>query len=277
MGKKITVQSLLDKKTKNEKIVMLTAYDCPMGVMMDRAGIDVVLVGDSLGMVVLGHENTLPVTMDDIIHHASAVVRGCRKPMVIGDMPFMSYQVSVEDAVRNAGRLMKEAGVDAVKLEGGSEVVGAVRRMVDAGIPVMGHLGLTPQSVNMLGGYKVQGKTVDSAQKIIDDALALQDAGVFALLLECIPAELGKIATSKVDVPVIGIGAGPDCDGQCLVTPDMLGLFDRFVPTFVKQYLNLSEQIGSALAQYAADVRGGVFPEPKHCFASKSEDLKVLY
>lgn len=277
MGKKITVQSLLDKKTKNEKIVMLTAYDCPMGVMMDRAGIDVVLVGDSLGMVVLGHENTLPVTMDDIIHHASAVVRGCRKPMVIGDMPFMSYQVSVEDAVRNAGRLMKEAGVDAVKLEGGSEVVGAVRRMVDAGIPVMGHLGLTPQSVNMLGGYKVQGKTVDSAQKIIDDALALQDAGVFALLLECIPAELGKIATSKVDVPVIGIGAGPDCDGQCLVTPDMLGLFDRFVPTFVKQYLNLSEQIGSALAQYAADVRGGAFPEPKHCFASKSEDLKVLY
>ncbi|HNY67514.1 MAG TPA: 3-methyl-2-oxobutanoate hydroxymethyltransferase [Bacillota bacterium] len=277
MGKKITVQSLLDKKTKNEKIVMLTAYDCPMGVMMDRAGIDVVLVGDSLGMVVLGHENTLPVTMDDIIHHASAVVRGCRKPMVIGDMPFMSYQVSVEDAVRNAGRLMKEAGVDAVKLEGGSEVVGAVRRMVDAGIPVMGHLGLTPQSVNMLGGYKVQGKTVDSAQKIIDDALALQDAGVFALLLECIPAELGKIATSKVDVPVIGIGAGPDCDGQCLVTPDMLGLFDRFVPTFVKQYLDLSEQIGSALAQYAADVRGGAFPEPKHCFASKSEDLKVLY
>lgn len=277
MGKKITVQSLLDKKTKNEKIVMLTAYDCPMGVMMDRAGIDVVLVGDSLGMVVLGHENTLPVTMDDIIHHASAVVRGCRRPMVIGDMPFMSYQVSVEDAVRNAGRLMKEAGVDAVKLEGGSEVVGAVRRMVDAGIPVMGHLGLTPQSVNMLGGYKVQGKTVDSAQKIIDDALALQDAGVFALLLECIPAELGKIATSKVDVPVIGIGAGPDCDGQCLVTPDMLGLFDRFVPTFVKQYLNLSEQIGSALAQYAADVRGGAFPEPKHCFASKSEDLKVLY
>lgn len=277
MGKKITVQSLLDKKTKNEKIVMLTAYDCPMGVMMDRAGIDVVLVGDSLGMVVLGHENTLPVTMDDIIHHASAVVRGCRRPMVIGDMPFMSYQVSVEDAVRNAGRLMKEAGVDAVKLEGGSEVVGAVRRMVDAGIPVMGHLGLTPQSVNMLGGYKVQGKTVDSAQKIIDDALALQDAGVFALLLECIPAELGKIATSKVDVPVIGIGAGPDCDGQCLVTPDMLGLFDRFVPTFVKQYLDLSEQIGSALAQYAADVRGGAFPEPKHCFASKSEDLKVLY
>lgn len=277
MGKKITVQSLLDKKTKNEKIVMLTAYDCPMGIVMDRAGIDVVLVGDSLGMVVLGHENTLPVTMDDIIHHASAVARGCKRPMVIGDMPFMSYQVSVEDAVRNAGRLMKEAGVDAVKLEGGSEVVGAVRKMVDAGIPVMGHLGLTPQSVNMLGGYRVQGKTVDSAQKIIDDALALQDAGVFALLLECIPAELGKIATSKVDVPVIGIGAGPDCDGQCLVTPDMLGLFDRFVPTFVKQYLNLSEQIEGALAQYAADVRGGGFPEPRHCFASKSEDLKVLY
>jgi len=277
MSKKITVQSLLDKKTKNEKIVMLTAYDYPMGAMMDRAGIDIVLVGDSLGMVVLGHENTLPVTMDDIIHHASAVVRGCRRPMVIGDMPFMSYQVSVEDAVRNAGRLMKEAGVDAVKLEGGCEVVDAVRRMVDAGIPVMGHLGLTPQSVNMLGGYKVQGKTVDSAQKIIDDALALQDAGVFALLLECIPAELGKIVTGKVDVPVIGIGAGPDCDGQCLVTPDMLGLFDRFVPTFVKQYLNLGEQIESALAQYAADVREVRFPEPRHCFASKSEDLKVLY
>ena len=277
MSKKITVQSLLDKKTKNEKIVMLTAYDYPMGAMMDRAGIDIVLVGDSLGMVVLGHENTLPVTMDDIIHHASAVVRGCRRPMVIGDMPFMSYQVSVEDAVRNAGRLMKEAGVDAVKLEGGSEVVGAVRKMVDAGIPVMGHLGLTPQSVNMLGGYRVQGKTVDSAQKIIDDALALQDAGVFALLLECIPAELGKIVTGKVDVPVIGIGAGPDCDGQCLVTPDMLGLFDRFVPTFVKQYLNLGEQIEGALAQYAADVREVRFPEPRHCFASKSEDLKVLY
>lgn len=276
MSKKTTVRSLLDKKAKNEKIVMLTAYDYPMGALMDRVGIDIVLVGDSLGMVVLGHENTLPVTMDDMIHHASAVVRGCKRPMVIGDMPFMSYQASVDEAVRNAGRLLKEAGVDAVKLEGGCEIVEAVSKMVNAGIPVMGHLGLTPQSVNMLGGYRVQGKTVDSAQKIIDGASALQDAGVFALLLECIPAELGKIVTSRVDVPVIGIGAGPDCDGQCLVTPDMLGLFERFIPTFVERYLNLGEQIEGALARFATDVREGSFPQPKHCFASKSEDLKTL-
>jgi len=274
--KKVTVRTLRAKKRRGEPITMLTAYDYPSAVAVDRAGVDVILVGDSLGMVVLGYENTLPVTMDDMIHHCKAVARGARYPLLVGDMPFMSYQVSVEEAVRNAGRFLQEGGMDAVKLEGGRERIETIRAIVSAGIPVMGHIGLTPQSVNQLGGFRAQGKTAAAAKRLIDDALALQDAGVFSIVLESVPARLAALISEKLDVPTIGIGAGVGCDGQVLVFHDLLGLFDRFTPRFVKQYAQLHEVIDSALREYIDDVVNRRFPAAEHTVEMKPEEWESL-
>ncbi|NQT46317.1 MAG: 3-methyl-2-oxobutanoate hydroxymethyltransferase [Candidatus Omnitrophica bacterium] len=274
--KKVTIPELQNIKAKGEKITMLTAYDYPMAKIMDEAGIDMILVGDSLGMVVLGYESTLPVTMDEMIHHTKAAKRGTKSAFLVGDMPFMSYQASIEDAVCNAGRFMKEGGCDAVKLEGGAEVIKQAKAIFDAGIPVVGHLGLTPQSATKLGGFKVQGKDAEAAKRIIDDALKLQEAGCFSIILECIPDKLAKMITEKVTVPTIGIGAGPDCDGQVLVTHDMVGLFDRFVPKFAKQYVKLSDQMGGAFREYIAEVKKGEFPTQKHSFVMKQEELEKV-
>lgn len=273
---KITLSDLLNKKRDGKKITMLTAYDHPTAKLIDDAGIDSILVGDSLGMVALGYESTVPVTMDEMIHHAKAVRRGTKYAFLIGDMPFLSYQVSAEDAVRNAGRFMKEAGCDAVKLEGGIEVLDAVKAIVRAGIPVLGHLGLTPQTVSKLGGYKIQGKDAEQARKILEDALLLEDAGCFGIVLECVPGQVGKLITEKLKIPSISCGAGPYCDGQVLVTNDMLGLFDRFVPKFVKQYAKLSTLITSAVNNYKEDVLSGVFPGKEHSFVIKEEELDKL-
>jgi 3-methyl-2-oxobutanoate hydroxymethyltransferase len=232
--KKVTTRTLMAMKARGEVISMLTAYDYPTALAVDRAGIDLILVGDSLGMVVLGYENTLPVTMEDMLHHCKAVVRGARAAMLIGDMPFMSYQVSVEDAVRNAGRFLQEGGMDAVKLEGGRERAEAIRRIVGAGIPVMGHLGLTPQSVHQLGGFRPQGRKAEDALRLIEDATILQEAGCFSLVFESIPERLAGLVTEQLEIPTIGIGAGAGCNGQVLVTHDLIGLFDRFTPKFVK-------------------------------------------
>ena len=274
--KKVTIPELQSIKAKGEKITMLTAYDYPTAKIMDEVGIDMILVGDSLGMVVLGYESTLPVTMDEMIHHTKAVKRGTKNAFLVGDMPFMSYQASIEDAVYNAGRFMKEGGCDAVKLEGGAEVVKQAKAIFDAGIPVVGHLGLTPQSATKLGGFKVQGKDAGAAKRIVDDALRLQDAGCFSIILECIPDKLAKMITEKVNVPTIGIGAGPDCDGQVLVTHDMVGLFDRFVPKFAKQYIKLSDQMRGAFQKYIEEVKRGEFPTQKHSFVMKSEELEKV-
>ncbi|MBN1526383.1 MAG: 3-methyl-2-oxobutanoate hydroxymethyltransferase [Candidatus Omnitrophica bacterium] len=274
--KKITITDLHAKKREGRKITMLTAYDYPMARLVDEAGIDSILVGDSLGMVVLGYESTVPVTMDEMIHHAKAVRRGTKYAFLVGDMPFMSYQVSKEDAVRNAGRFMKEAGCDAVKLEGGDEVLEVTKAIVDAGIPVLGHLGLTPQTISKLGGYKVQGKDAEAAKKILDQALKLEKAGCFAVVLECVPDEVGQLVTDKLKVPTIGIGAGSSCDGQVLVVNDMVGLFDRFVPKFVKQYVKLAPAILDGLKKFKAEVEAGLFPGPEHSFAIKAEEAKKL-
>lgn len=274
--KKVTITDLQEKKRDGRKITMLTAYDYPTAKLVDDAGIDCTLVGDSLGMVVLGYDSTVPVTMDEMIHHAKAVRRGTRYAFLIGDMPFMSYQVSAEEAVRNAGRFMKEAGCDAVKLEGGDEVLGVTRAIVDAGIPVLGHLGLTPQTVSKLGGYRIQGKDAEGARKILDQALRLEQSGCFALVLECVPDKVARMITAKLKIPTIGIGAGADCDGQVLVTNDMIGLFDRFVPKFVKQYARLSAVISEAFGKYREEVEKGVFPGKEHSFAMKDEEAKKL-
>jgi 3-methyl-2-oxobutanoate hydroxymethyltransferase len=274
--KKTTITDLTEKKIHRKKITMLTAYDYPIARLVDEAGIDCVLVGDSLGMVVLGYDSTVPVTMDEMIHHTKAVRRGIRCAFLIGDMPFMSYQVSKEEAVRNAGRFMKEAGCDAVKLEGGREAEEATKAIIDAGIPVLGHLGLTPQSVSKLGGYKTQGRDAEAARKILDDALLLEKAGCFAIVLECVPAEVARLITEKLRIPTIGIGAGPHCDGQVLVTNDMVGLFDRFVPKFVKQYAKLSTAILDGIRRYREEVESGVFPGKEHGFAIKEEELDKL-
>jgi len=257
---RIRVPDLRERKTRGEKIAVLTAYDATIARLLDRAGIDVLLVGDSLGMVVLGYDNTLAVTLDDMLHHTRAVARGAERALVVADMPFMTYQVSVEEAVRNAGRLL-QAGAAAVKLEGGRPVLDAVRRMVDVGIPVMGHLGLQPQSVHQVGGYLKQATDPRDADTLVADALALQEAGAFAIVLESIPEDVARTATASVHVPTIGIGAGPFCDGQVLVSHDMLGIFDRFVPSFVKQYANLADTISSAARSYVDDVRAGRYPQ----------------
>ena len=257
----IRVPDLQQKKARGEKIAMLTAYDATMARLLDRAGVDALLVGDSLGMVVLGYETTLPVTLDDMIRHTSAVTRGAERALVVADMPFMTYQVSVEEAVRNAGRLLQEAGAAAVKLEGGRPVLDVVRRLVDVGIPVMGHLGLQPQSVHQVGGYRRRATEPREADALVADAIALQDAGAFAVVLESIPEDVARATTAAVGIPTIGIGAGPDCDGQILVSYDILGLFDGFVPSFVKQYANLADAVVAATRSYVDEVHTGRYPQ----------------
>jgi len=253
-------------KERGEKIPMLTAYDYPTAKLLEAAGVPIILVGDSLGMVVLGYDSTLPVTMEDMIHHGKAVVRGTERAIIVVDMPFMSYQISTEDALRNAGRLLKETGATAVKLEGGEPVAGTVRRMIDAGIPVMGHLGLTPQSVNQLGGYRVQGKTPAAAVKLINDAAALERAGAFAIVLETVPAYVAKMVTDKIGVPTIGIGAGPYCDGQVQVMHDFLGLFPDFLPRHARRFADLAPTIDSAVKAYIDQVKACEFPTAKESF-----------
>jgi len=275
--KKVTIHDLQAKKEKGEPFTMVTAYDYPTAVIVDKAGIDAILVGDSLAMVVLGLPNTVSVTMEEMLHHCRAVARGAQYALLVGDMPFMSYQTGPGDAVRNAGRFLKEAGMDVVKLEGGKKMAPIARAIVDAGIPVMGHIGLTPQTISALGGFKVQGKDAAAAQQVIDDALALEDAGCFAIVLEAIPDRVAKIITERLSIPTIGIGAGPHCDGQVLVTHDMVGLFDRFVPKFVKRYVNVHDQMVDALRQFKAEVENRTFPGPEHCFTIKDEVLERLY
>jgi 3-methyl-2-oxobutanoate hydroxymethyltransferase len=274
--KKITILDLKSKKERGEPITMLTAYDYPTALLVDQAGMDIILVGDSLAMVVLGHENTVAVTMDEMLHHCKAVARGAKHPLLVGDMPFLSYQVDVKEAIRNAGRFLKEGGMDVVKLEGGRDMTPTVKAVVDAGIPVMGHIGLTPQSISKLGGYRVQGKDIATAQALIDDALALEDAGAFSVILEAIPNPVAKLITERIGIPTIGIGAGPDCDGQVLVVHDIIGFVDRSVPKFVKQYANILPIIVEACTKYRDDVIAGTFPDPKHSYSISDEALQAL-
>ena len=274
--KKVTTLTLRGKKARGEIITMLTAYEYATALAIDRAGIDSILVGDSLGMVVLGYETTLPVTMDDMIHHCKAVARGAQYALLIGDMPFMSYQASVEDAVRNAGRFLQEGGMDGVKLEGGRERLPAIEAIVGAGIPVQGHLGLTPQSVHQLGGFRAQGKTAPAARRLVEDAMMLQEAGCFSLVLETIPARLARLVSERLEIPTIGIGAGVGCDGQVLVTHDLLGLFDRFTPRFVKKYADLHNEMAQAFTAYKTDVETGVFPTEGHSLDMPDEEWETL-
>ncbi|MDD3852238.1 MAG: 3-methyl-2-oxobutanoate hydroxymethyltransferase [Syntrophomonadaceae bacterium] len=269
--------SLREKKLQQQKITMLTSYDYFTAAMVDQAGIDMILVGDSLGMVVLGYDNTLSVTMDDMLHHTRAVSRATRNSMVVGDMPFLSYHISTQEAVRNAGRFIQEAGAQAVKLEGGVERVDTVKAILDAQIPVVGHIGLTPQSINQFGGFKVQGKDLDTAAKLIEDARAMDKAGVFALVLECVPTELAKRVSEEVSCITIGIGAGPYCDGQVLVINDILGMFTGHIPKFVKRYANLQPLIIEALNNYKQEVESGAFPASEHGFTINEEVLERLY
>ena len=264
---KNTVSTFLAAKQKHEKLTMLTAYDYSTAKLVNAAGINSILVGDSLGNVILGYEDTISVTMEDMIHHSKAVSRGAGDCLLVVDMPFMSYQTSVHDAMVNAGRLMKEGRADAVKLEGGTKICPQIEAITSAGIPVIAHLGLTPQSVNVFGGYKVQGKTEETAKQLIEDAFAVQKAGAFCVLLECVPAELAKLVTELLDVPTIGIGAGNNCDGQVLVNQDMLGMFNDYVPKFVKQFAKVGELMINAYRQYDEEVKNGVYPEEKHGYA----------
>ncbi len=263
---RVTTAVVREMKTRGEKIAVLTAYDYPTAYLLDQSGMDVLLVGDSLGMVVLGYASTLPVTMEEMIHHTKAVCRGVERAMVVADMPFMSYQVSVESALHNAGRFLKETDAQAVKLEGGRGVAEMTRRMTVSGIPVMGHLGLTPQSVQQFGGFKVQGRGDEAAQRILEDARILEEAGAFSVVLEAMPAGLAGEITRSLGIPTIGIGAGADCDGQVLVTNDMLGTYERFTPRFVKKYANLSAPMGEAFKQYVDEVKSGIFPGKEHSF-----------
>src|SRR5438552_7229860 len=260
--RKVRAPDLTLMKARGERIVMLTAYDATMARLLDRAGIDVLLVGDSLGQVILGLDTTIPVTLDAVIHHTRAVTRGASRALVVADMPFLTYQVSAEEALRNAARLFQEGGAAAVKLEGGRSVADAVRRLTVAGIPVMGHVGLTPQHVHRLGGMRQQAREEESAQELIRDALALEDAGAFAVVVEAVPDAVAEAVTSRLKIPTIGIGAGPHCDGQVLVSFDVLGLFDAFVPSFVRQYARLGDSVLSAAKGFASDVRRGTYPKP---------------
>jgi 3-methyl-2-oxobutanoate hydroxymethyltransferase len=271
-SRKITTHTLRHKKAQGEKITMLTAYDYSTARVVDAAGIDSILVGDSLGMVVLGYDNTLPVTMADMLHHSRAVARGASRALLIGDMPFMSYQASSEEAVRNAGRFLQEGGMDAVKLEGGRERLDAVRAIIGSGIPVLAHLGLTPQSVHQLGGFKTQGKTAGAARRLLEDALMLQEAGCFGVVLESVPDRVAGFISQKLEMPTIGIGAGGGCDGQVLVIQDLLGLFDRFTPKFVKQYAQLYAEISLALEAYQREVKEGKFPGLEHSFTISDQE-----
>jgi 3-methyl-2-oxobutanoate hydroxymethyltransferase len=263
---KINTAVIRDMKKKGHRITMLTAYDYPTASVLDEAGIDILLVGDSLGMVVLGYESTIPVTMDDMVHHTKAVARAARRSMVIADMPFLSYQCSADAAVQNAGRLLQEGGAHGVKLEGGAEIANLVRRICAAGIPVQAHVGLTPQAVHQLGGYKVQGKEDAAARKIIDDAIALQEAGAFSIVIESVPARLAEEITVTLTIPTIGIGAGVHCDGQVLVIHDVLGMFERFTPKFAKRYAEVNKIMREAVTQYAEEVRSGSFPDKDHSY-----------
>jgi 3-methyl-2-oxobutanoate hydroxymethyltransferase len=260
MDRRIRIPDLKARKSGGEKITMLTAYDATMARLLDRAGIDVLLVGDSLGIVVLGHDTTLPVTLDAMVHHTRAVAAGTERALVVADLPFLTYQVSIAEAVRNAGRLLQEGGAAAVKLEGGRPVLDVVQRLVEVGIPVMGHLGLQPQSIHQVGGYRRRATHADEADALIEDAVALERAGAFAIVLEAIPADVAQSVTAGVTVPTIGIGAGPQCDGQVLVSYDMLGLFDGPVPSFVKQYARLADTVTAAARAYVDDVRSGRYP-----------------
>lgn len=275
MSEKVTINDFLEMKEKEEPITILTAYDHPTAKMIDEAGIDSILVGDSVGNVILGYENTLPVTMNEMIHHTKAVTRATERSLVIGDMPFTSYQTSTSDAVKNAGRFIKEGKASAVKVEGGRGVLDKVKAITNAGIPVMGHLGLTPQWIHQFGGYKVQGKTHKAAKEILEDAKKLEEIGVFSLVLESVPRELAKIITRELRIPTIGIGAGPDCDGQVLVLQDILGISGKS-PTFVKKYVDLSPKIQEALNDFKEEVKSGEFPTKEHSFEMNEEELESL-
>lgn len=274
---KNTVLTFAKAKKENTKISMLTAYDYSTAKLMNDAGINAILVGDSLGNVVLGYEDTVSVTMEDMIHHTAAVSRGAKDALVVADMPFMSYQTSVYDAVVNAGRLMKEGRANAVKLEGGKEVCPQIKAIVDAGIPVCAHIGLTPQSVNAFGGHRVQGKTQEAAQKLIDDALAVQQAGAFAVVIEAVPEKLATLITEKLDIVTIGIGAGNGCDGQVLVYQDMLGMFSDFTPKFVKRYANIGKMMTEAFKKYDEEVKNTAFPSAEHTYKIDDEVIEKLY
>jgi len=275
MNNRVTVPAIMELKGKR-KITMVTAYDYVTARWVDKSNVDMILVGDSLAMVMLGHDDTLAVTMEEMLHHTRAVARGAKRALIVGDMPFMSYQVSVEQAVTNAGRFLKEAGAQAVKLEGGAAVVRQIRAIVDAGIPVQGHIGLTPQSIAQLGGFRVQGKTADAAKRLLDDAMALADAGCFSIVLEAIPAPIAEIITERVYVPTIGIGAGAGCDGQVLVIHDMVGLYDRITPRFVKKYEDLGSRMLDALNKFHDEVQRGIFPADEHSFKMKPEEEERL-
>ena len=274
---KNTAATFVATKAKGEKLSMLTAYDYSTAKLEDESGINGILVGDSLGNVVLGYEDTVSVTMEDMIHHGAAVARGAKNALVVVDMPFMSYEVTVEEAVRNAGRLMKEGRAGAVKLEGGVRVAEQIRAIVKAGIPVMGHIGLTPQSINVFGGFKVQGKSEEAARALLADAKAVEEAGAFAVVIEAVPAALAQMITDAVSIPTIGIGAGAGCDGQILVYQDMLGMFSDFTPKFVKRYANVGEVMREAFANYAAEVASGAFPTEEHTYKIKDDVLEKLY
>lgn len=274
---KNSVTTFQKMKNKGEKISMLTAYDYSMAKLIDESGINGILVGDSLGNVILGYEDTIPVTMEDMIHHGAAVARGAKNALVVIDMPFMSYQTSVYDALVNAGRLMKEGGAGAVKLEGGEKVAEQIRAIVDASIPVMGHIGLTPQSINAFGGFKVQGKTEETAKQLIRDAKAVEAAGAFAVVLECVPSQLAERVSQEISIPTIGIGAGAGCDGQILVYQDMLGMYSDFSPKFVKRFGEAGMMMTKAFKAYDAEVKAGTFPAAEHCFTVKEEVLDRVY
>lgn len=263
---KITIHDLLKKKTEKKKITMLTAYDYPFARIVDEAGIDGIIVGDSVAMVMQGLENTLPVTMDEMIYHTRIVARAVKNSMVISDLPFMSYQISIEDAVRNAGRFLKEAGATAVKIEGGAEVAEHIKAMTRSDIPVMAHIGLTPQSIHRMGGYKVQGRTKEAAERLLEEAHVAEDAGAFSIILEAIPVDLAARITEELSIPTIGIGAGLSCDGQVLVLHDVIGLFERFLPKFAKRYINMKDEVLRAIRTFKEEVENGLFPADEHSF-----------
>jgi 3-methyl-2-oxobutanoate hydroxymethyltransferase len=273
---KITTATIREMKDSGERIVMVAAYDYPSARMLDEAGVEAILVGDSVGNVILGYRDTLPVTMDEMIHHTKAVARGVRRALVVGDMPFMSYQASAEDAIRNAGRFLKEGHAEAVKVEGGRGMIKKIEAIIQSGVPVMGHLGLTPQWYHQFGGFRVRGKTESSARVILEDARKLEQAGVFSIVLECIPWQLAKLITEKVEVPTIGIGAGPYCDGQVLVLHDILGLTGPHVPKFVKRFVKLDDVVTKALADFRREVKAGKFPTLEHSYEMPREEMRRL-
>ncbi|MBN1794921.1 MAG: 3-methyl-2-oxobutanoate hydroxymethyltransferase [Candidatus Omnitrophica bacterium] len=276
MTQQMTIAGLLNKKKKKERITALTAYEYSFARILDGAGIDIILVGDSLGMVFAGYATTIPVTLEQMLYHTKAVKTGVERALVVCDMPFLSYQASVESAILNAGRAIKETGCDAVKMEGAGRMVHIVREVVASGIPVMAHIGMTPQSLGQLGGYRVQGKTAVRARQLIEDAIALEGAGAFSIVLECIPQELGEIITERLTIPTIGIGAGVDCDGQVLVTPDILGLYGEIKPRFIKQYADIAAIAAAAIAQFIEEVGSGAFPGKEQCYAMSPEEKEAL-